>query len=267
MFQPYLYQWGLVADGEPILTPGSRLLPVRQNCAPAMLKIALDTEEKLGGLLMAWWDGHGAAKVLAHDDGAVLLERALGERSLLEMALRGEDDDATRIACDVAAQLHAPRATPAPDLVPLAQWFASLPPAAARHGGMFRTCLDTANALLATQRDVVPLHGDIHHTNILDFGQRGWLAIDPKRVIGERGYDYANLFCNPDIADIATPARLRRQLDIVTGLARLERERILRWIVAYAGLSAAWFLEDDMPEEAEKDFAIARQALAELTDT
>jgi streptomycin 6-kinase len=32
---------------------------------PAMLKIARDAEEKFGGLLLKWWDGHGAAQVFA----------------------------------------------------------------------------------------------------------------------------------------------------------------------------------------------------------
>lgn len=36
--------------------------------------------------------------------------------------------------------------------------------------------------------------GDAHHSNILDFGERGWLAIDPKRVTGERYYDYGMCF-------------------------------------------------------------------------
>jgi aminoglycoside/hydroxyurea antibiotic resistance kinase len=41
------------------------------------------------------------------------------------------------------------------------------------------------------------LHGDLHHGNVLDFGLRGWLAIDPKGLLGERGFDFANIFTNP----------------------------------------------------------------------
>jgi hypothetical protein len=47
------------------------------------------------------------------------------------------------------------------------------------------------------RRDVVVLHGDMHHENILKFSSRGWLAIDPKGLVGERGFDYANIFCKP----------------------------------------------------------------------
>ena len=53
--------------------------------------------------------------------------------------------------------------------------------AAASHGGILVRCAQTARALLAQPREVGVLHGDLHHGNVLDFGVRGWLAIDPKR--------------------------------------------------------------------------------------
>ena len=56
MFDRYLTCWALTPDGHPIITRTSHILPVRQLGAPAMLKIAVDDEERLGGLLMAWWD-------------------------------------------------------------------------------------------------------------------------------------------------------------------------------------------------------------------
>ena len=111
------------------------------------------------------------------------------------------------------------------------------------------------------------LHGDIHHGNILDFGPRGWLAIDPKGLIGERGFDYANLFCNPE-AEIATaPGRLVRQVEVVVEAAGMERQRLLKWIVAYAGLSAAWFFEDGEWEAAKTLLVVAELAAAELART
>jgi streptomycin 6-kinase len=102
----------------------------------------------------------------------------------------------------------------------------------------------TARALLAEPQDVVVLHGDIHHGNVLDGAGRGWLAIDPKGLHGERAFDYANIFCNPDRATATAPGRLARRLDTVSEAAHLDRGRLLKWVVAYAGLSAAWCLED-----------------------
>lgn len=267
MFRKYLTHWNLTADGDPILTPGSRLLPVRREGVPAMLKVAVEAEEKFGSLLMVWWDGKGAARVLAHDGDAILLERAEGTLSLADLARNGRDDEASRIICSVVATLHAPRQQPLPNLIPLSQWFRELEPAAASHGGILRHCAAIARELLAHPREIVVLHGDVHHDNILDFGARGWLAIDPKRVIGERYFDYANIFCNPDLADptppVATvPARFLRRVEVIGEAAGLERKRLLQWILAWTGLSAAWFLGDGM--SAEIDLTVAELAAAEL---
>lgn len=264
MFEPYLRQWNLRVDGQPIITNGSRLLPVRFEAAPAMLKIALDEQEKFGNRLMAWWDGEGAARVYAHDGDALLMERATGRRSLMRMALDGEDDEVSRIVCGCLAHLHAPRHKPLPPLLPLHEWFASLRPAAEREGGIFLDCLATADALLADPQDEVVLHGDIHHHNVLDFGERGWLVIDPKRVRGERGFDFANLIGNPDLPSATDPRRFTRQVALIAEHAGLERKRLLQWVLAYTGLSAAWFLEDHDGQSAAHELQVARLALRAL---
>ncbi|OBZ93287.1 hypothetical protein ADU59_22820 [Pararhizobium polonicum] len=244
MFDRHIKAWGLAPDGAPVVTHSSHLLPVRWQGLPAMLKVATIAEETRGGLLIQWWDGDGAAKVYAHDGEAILLERAEGKRSLLVMAMNGDDDEASRIICRTVQTLHRPPAKPYPELVPLDIRFRALEAAASAYGGVFSTSDAVAKALLAAPREVGVLHGDIHHGNILDFEDRGWLAIDPKGLLGERAYDYANLFCNPAPAVATDPARLRRRLPIVATESGLSPERLLRWLVAYAGLSAAWSLED-----------------------
>jgi streptomycin 6-kinase len=157
MFDEYLARWGLTPDGEPIMTHSSRLLPVRRAGTPAMLKIAVEAEEKFGALLMSWWNGQGAARVLAHEDDALLVERAEGKGSLADMARRGDDDAATRILCQVVAQLHAPRERQPPPLMPLTRWFQALAPAAMQHGGILAVSAATARELLATPQEVVGL--------------------------------------------------------------------------------------------------------------
>ncbi|OWP51841.1 aminoglycoside phosphotransferase family protein [Pseudomonas nitroreducens] len=261
-FQYLLSLWKLVQEGEPIVTPSSHLLPVRWQGRAAMIKVALDVEEQGGGQVMRWWDGEGAARVFAHEGDAILLERAEGKRSLLHMALHGEDDQASRIACDVVRHLHRPRGKPLPELIDLRQWFRDLAPAARRYGGLFPRCLETAEALLASEQDRSVLHGDVHHDNILDFGPRGWLAIDPKRLHGERLFDYANLLCNPDLPTSRERTRFLRQLDVIVEHAGVDRRRLLEWVLAFAGLSAAWFLDDGMA--ADSDLSVAHLAAAEL---
>lgn len=227
-----------------------------------MLKIAHAEDEKFGRVLMEWWDGAGAARVLKSDDCALLLERASGPRSLLEMVSVGDDNEASEIICAVAEQLHAPRSEPPPPLIPLIDWFSALHPAAGRHGGILRTSAEMAGYLLNDPHDIRVLHGDLHHGNVLDTGHRGWVAIDPKRLIGERGYDFANIFCNPDQAVATSPGRLNRQVDIVARAAKLDRTRLLQWIAAYAGLSAAWTLDDG--DDASLALTVASLAVDEL---
>lgn len=262
MFEEYLSRWKLAPDGDPIVTRNSRLLPVRRHGAPAMLKIAVEPEERAGGRLMIWWNGEGAARVVAHSGDALLLERAVDGMSLADLAQTGRDNEATSIICDAVARLHAPRTTSPPDLVPLNEWFRELEPAVATHGGILVRSAATARDLLASPRDTVALHGDIHHGNILHFGERGWLAIDPKGLMGERGFDYANIFCNPDHATATAPETYARRVDVVATAATLDRKRLLQWILAWGGLSAAWHLgAGTSPDTAHKVAELAAAGL------
>lgn len=261
-FDIHLARWDLVPDGEVVMTPSSLLLPVRHDGVPAMLKIAHEEEERRGGALMAWWAGDGAARVLARHGDALLLERVVGPRSLVRMVADGRDDAASRILCKTATRLHRTRPGPAPGLVPLAVWFEALAPAARAHGGRLAAADAAARTLLADSREIVVLHGDIHHGNVLDGGERGWLAIDPKGLLGERTFDFVNILRNPDAATALDPGRLGRQVAVLADAAALERRRLLRWTLAFAGLSAAWRLAEGGP--LELDFAIADLAAAAL---
>ena len=232
-----------------------------------MLKIATEAEERSGAESMVWWGGDGSARVLAHEGNGLLLERAQGDVSLAEMVWDGRDDEARRIMCSVAARLHAPRNDPPPrSLVSLMRWFAELEPAASRYGGILSQAAEAARGLLEESRDVVVLHGDIHHGNILDFGSRGWLAIDPKHLVGERGFDFVNILRNPDAQIALAPGRFSRQATVVAEAARLDRVRLLQWTLAFAGLSAAWILADgDTPELDLAGAALAATELARVT--
>lgn len=255
--------WGLLEDGLPFRTHTSVLQRVRTpNGALAFLKVALCEEERRGVALLRWWSGEGAVRVLAHDHNTVLLECACRGQSLTKMSQTGEDDEASRIICAVAARLHSRKTTDLPELMPqlmpLSQCFQSLVVAAALNGGIFQELSAIADSLLATPQQVAVLHGDLHHGNVLDAGERGWLCIDPKGYIGERGFDYANIFCNPDYLTATQPECFERRVTVVAEAARLERQRLLSWIAAWAGLSAAWHLEDG----GNADTALAVAALA-----
>lgn len=242
-FAPWIDRWRLEPDGESFVTPyaQSRLLPVRSDGRAAMLKLGASADEKRGGAVMAWWNGQGAAPVLAHDDCALLMLRAEGGGSLVEMAMTGRDDEATVAICGTVGRLHGARGAPPAGLPPLPDLFRSL-----RDASEPRLARPAAAAatLLADSRDPVVLHGDVHHNNILDFGPAGWLAIDPWGYVGERAFDYANILRNPDLERVIAPGRLERHIALIAAHAGLDPDRLRLWVYAHAGLAAAWEVED-----------------------
>lgn len=258
----WITRWDLTPDGAPIVTHSSQLLPVRYRGLPAMLKVA-HGEEKDGAAILQWWGGDGAVRVYELEGDAVLMERVAGPRSLADMARLGADDEATRILCAATDMLHQPRGKPVPKAPTLDEWFAPLAPEAAKRGGLLAQADATAGHLLATRRDVVLLHGDIHHGNILDGGARGGLAIDPKGLLGERTFDYANILRNPDGEVALRPGRFARQATVIAEAAQVERRRLLQWVLAFCGLSAAWIYADG--DHPGLDLAVAALAADELS--
>ncbi|MFF1574644.1 aminoglycoside phosphotransferase family protein [Leifsonia sp. NPDC058292] len=247
LLAPWFARWGLVADGASFATPSSVLQPVRFKGRAAYLKVATVAEEAAGNRVLTWWHGRGAAPVFAHDGDAVVMERATGDRSLATIAATGPagDDAATRILCGAGLRLHVVDETPEPaGLVDLGVWFRELflqadehPDA---HGRFYPRAATVARDLLAEPAGRVVLHGDLHHGNVLDFGADGWLAIDPKHVVGDPGFDFANILCNPDAGIALAPGRFVRQLGVIADATGIDQHRMLRWAVAWTGLSACW---------------------------
>lgn len=261
----WLRRWRLRPDGDPTTTASSILIPVRtRSGAPAMLKIAHSEEEERGVGLLTALDGHGAARVLRHDRDAVLLERATGGRDLVGMVRDGHDDEATRIICDAAARIHGASHhvfAAAPPLVDLRTWFRLLFEHADELGPLHRRGAEVADTLLDDEHEPVALHGDLHHGNVLDFGDRGWLAIDPKGLVGEAGFDFANLLCNPSHERALMPGRLERQFGVAAEASALDATRLADWLVAWCALSSTWFTLDDDPGHATTAAAIGERAL------
>jgi streptomycin 6-kinase len=190
------------------------------------------------------------------------MEYAAGDE-LVTLVERGEDENATRVIAQVIKQLHGvPQDKPRDGLHVLDRWFGELFEKAAldRRAGVESIYIrgaSVAEKLLADQRDVRVLHGDIHHRNIRQ-SSRGWLAFDPKGVVGERTYDCANTLCNlftPDIVDNET--RLLTNAAILADTLEIQLPRLLNFTYAYACLSASWSLSDGATDDAQWTLKIA----------
>jgi len=91
------------------------------------------------------------------------------------------------------------------------------------------------------------IHGDLHHFNILS-SERGWLAIDPKGVVGPPEYETGPLLINPIPEFLRGPDAVRRterRIAILSEQLGFERERIRAWGICHAVLSAWWDLSNN----------------------
>ncbi|WP_275429655.1 aminoglycoside phosphotransferase family protein, partial [Serratia marcescens] len=85
------------------------------------------------------------------------------------------------------------------------------------------------------------LHGDLHHDNIMQ-APRGWLVIDPIGIVGDPGYDAANMFYNPlDRDDLCRdPERIAAMAETFSRVLGQSPRRLLDHALAYGCLSASW---------------------------
>ena len=263
----YRSTWGLEADGSAFTTHSSVLQPTRRGAAPTMLKIPLHEEERRGGQALVLFSGHAAVRVLETDGDAIAMERLADDQPLIPMAEAGRDDDATLILCAAVRRLHARQGPMPHDLPTLRGWFDALERQAGL-GSAFQPLLAeawfVARPMIETPDRTLLLHGDIHHGNVLHDPARGWAAIDPKGIVGARGYDYANMLCNPPGSIPRRPGRLKAQAQLVAAASEQTLEQVLAWVFAYVGLSASWHLEDPWsePEEVLAFLRLVRDAWA-----
>ena len=265
----YLQTWGL-SDPQPLAeTPTSQIFTVTHGETRVVLKLLTPVgvaDEKNGAVALRYWDGRGAVRLLREDGQAHLLEYIDGE-DLTSLVKKGGDEQATAIIADVLNQLHAASANQPPEgLTPLKVWFHALfkKAEADQHAGLnslFVRAAPVAEELLAHPQGVRVLHGDIHHENIRYHAQRGWLAFDPKGLIGERTYDAANTFCNPvNMPELVeNEARVLRTAGILGDKMGIPLPRVLAFVYAYTCLSASWSLEDGQRTVAEHTLRIAER--------
>ena len=254
----YLRLWNL-HDPEPLAhSPRGSVYTVHRNTEKVVLKLFTPIgaeDEADGAVALRYFDGHGAVRLLAHDDRAHLLEYA-GDEELAQMVVRGDDLAAAVVIAGVLNKLHRPRPTvPTPNLRTLPQRFHSLFSKAAQdeaagEESIYVRSARVAQRLLAHPQHECVLHGDIQHHNIRLHPVRGWLAYDPKGLYGERLYDAANTLCNPATARdrVMSEDRLLQVSQALATEMGVHVGRLRAFVFAYACLSASW---PDKPEGSE----------------
>lgn len=199
------------------------------------------------------FNGQGAVILLDADpeQGMLLLERVRPGKMLSTLK---DDEEATHLAADVMLKLWKP-ITSNSALIQLSDWFKGFDKLRKRFDGgtgpLEKKLVERAEMAVRDffSEEYTPMliHGDLHHFNILS-SERGWLAIDPKGVIGPPAYEVGPLLVNPwgDLSKCKEIQRLTvRRIAILSERLGFEKERIREWGIAHAILSAWWGIEDN----------------------
>jgi streptomycin 6-kinase len=153
------------------------------------------------------WAGRGAVRLFDSDEATQVL--------LLERCVPGTNGDdldvatANEIVALVLAELHAVEPPAADEFEPLAMsvervretmwdWFERFEPPVDR--GVVAQADELFTSLTSSSTDTVLLHGDLGPSNVV-LSERGWLAIDPYPVLGDRAFDVGHDLSRCDVRD------------------------------------------------------------------
>jgi streptomycin 6-kinase len=248
-------------------------LPGRMNDGTEIvLKVGVPCRElSTEAAALRLFDGEGAVRLLDSDAprGILLLERIAPGTPLYKLL---EDGEATRTAAGLMRRLW--RTPPAEHPFPtIAIWFNAIEQLRKRFDGgcgpfpqeLIMKAESTLAALVSSSDRQVILHGDLHHANILFSAKRGWVAIDPKGIVGDPGYEVGSFMLNrlpAGAGESTTMQLLSRRLSIFSEELGIDRERLARWAFCHAVLSAVW----DFEEAAEWHGTIQRARMFEQLD-
>ena len=198
---------------------------------------------------LQYFDRNGAVKLLDSDEnkGWLLLEKCSPGVSLSKL----KEDQATLIAIQTMQSLWRPIDDNHLKFRHIKDWFQGLQRAKQSNSIVPKKLIHDAilmsEELLSSLGEVVLLHADLHHDNILSASRQPFLAIDPNGIFGEREYEIGAFMRNPySITETDTNLKkcFDRRLSIITELTGFDRERLLMWTFVQAVLAAWWHVED-----------------------
>jgi len=221
------------------------------NGGAAVLKVGFPEENSPvfnEAEMLKLYDGNGAVKFLRRDEKRlVLLLEKLSPGEHLLRVFPQDAEKAVEIAIEILRKIR--RKPPENhNFVLLENWFAGF--AKAEVTNFPKDVLKKARGFYdeLSKAENFLIHGDFHHENILSAEREPFLAIDPKGVIGQIGYEIS-VFLNNHVWWLSKDANLREKLDnAVTKFSEafeLDRQTLREWAYAQAVLSAWWTFEEN----------------------
>src|ERR1700730_8269818 len=270
-FEDRVRNWCVVVN-QTLETESSLIAFGTRGNQPVVLKVIRQPgDEWRSGEILDAFDGKGIVRVYEYVEGAVLLERLSPGNSLVGIALSGGDDEATEILADVIQNMSPRQSVKA--TVTVEDWARGferycasgddqIPKSLVEQG--YRMYLELCGS--PSRRRL--LHGDLHHYNVLFDSDRGWLAIDPKGVVGEIEYEIGAVLRNPCERPelFAQPSAVERRLKRLASRLRLDFGRALAWGFAQAVLSAIWGVEDGFAVDALNPGIVLAEAIRPMLE-
>lgn len=250
---------GATGHGALHVRDGLLVLPVERTAdgTRAALKMQiLDDETEGEPIGLRVWDGAGVVRLLDHDaaTGTMLLERLDEARPLTSVA---DTREALGVVAGLLARLVA---VPAPqglrglgDIA--AGMLAEVPGAAERldaeDAAVLRDCAAAVREVAGEPGDRL-LHWDLHLGNILAAEREPWLAIDPKPLAGDPGFDLL-----PALLDRFDPDEVLWRFDLLAEVVG-DRERAVAWTLGRVLQNGLWDVEDGEDGLDEEQVEVAR---------
>ncbi|OKJ49693.1 aminoglycoside phosphotransferase family protein [Streptomyces sp. CB02261] len=264
--EEFLGRWGLRVTGPSMHGVASLVLPVERvaDGTRAALKMQLLDEESEGEPVgLRAWGGDGVVRLLDHDQGTgtMLLERLDEGRPLTSVA---DTREALGVVAGLLARLTAVPAPPGLRTLGdvAAGMLAEVPGAVVRLGArdaaVLRDCAAAVREVAGEPGDRL-LHWDLHLGNVLAGGREPWLAIDPKPLAGDPGFDLL-----PALLDRFDPDDVLWRFDLLADVVG-DRARAVAWTLGRILQNGLWDVADGEPGLDQEQVAVARILMAGRT--
>jgi streptomycin 6-kinase len=249
MVENYLQKWELTSEGPVENLSYNYVVKVTDiKGMPLILKLGVpnfDTRNEMVTLQV--YNGEGCAKLLKSDpeNGVMLLERLVPGRML-----SAESDEMVVLENFIKVWKAIRRPVPDGTSTPsLKHWFEGL--TRYRNAGEGPISLEHVQIaeeffqqVMETSEGPQLLHGDLHHENILNSEEKGWMAIDPKGVAGDPYFDVISFLINQLESKPDPKSTLKLRVDTISEQLGLDRGRLLKAAIALGTLYACWGVED-----------------------
>ena len=217
---------------------------------PVVLKISCDEKNITQEMrALQYFDGNGSIQFISHHPmyHALLLQQAIPGTTLKSL-YPSQIEYVMDSYIDTMKKLHSKVLSNISNFCHIRDWLSAIDniPAQACPTPLKEKAIALKNRLIASSKEEVFLHGDLHHDNILK-NKDCWLAIDPKGVVGDAEFEIA-AFDFMYVNELANKNEVKNivenRINMLARKAHLNPQRIKDWVFVRLILMAAWYVED-----------------------